>query len=188
MTVAVKPAADPKTISVVDDLVRRGARRDGGIRRCRPGARRRGGHRAGLVALQSRARQRAGRAGREGHPARQRARQDHQEAAQDLRHAARSFAREVGRHHRGRQDARHRQIRKAGRRRLRDHALDQSGRDAGQQGDDGDQGPQCHHHRGIAGRPEDDDEDRRLHARGAEEDRRCPRIWCRSCRRRRQKT
>ena len=125
-----------------------------------------------MVALQSCARQRACRARRKGHAARQRSRQDHQEAAQDLRHAARSFAGEIRRHHRGRQGTRHRQIRKAGRRRLRDHALDQSRRDPRQQGDDGDQGPQCHHHCGIARGPEDDDEDRRLYARGAQEDRR----------------
>ena len=113
----------------------------------------------------------AGRAGREGYATRERTRQDHQEAAQDLRHLARSTACEVSRHHRGRQDARHREIRQARRRRLRDHAVDQSRCDTGQQGDDGDQGPQCDHHRGFARRAEDDYEDRRLYACRAQEDR-----------------
>ena len=45
------------------------------------------------------------------------------------------------------------------------HAFDQSRRYAGQQGDDGDQGPQCHRHRRLARRPEDDHAHGRLHAR-----------------------
>ena len=156
MTVAVKPAADPKAMAVVDELVRRGraamaafadadqARVDEAVTAL-----------AWSLYNPAHAKELAELAVKDTQ-ARQRARQDHQEAAQDLRHLARSAAGEVGRHHRGRQEARHRQIRQAGRPRLRDHAVDQSGRDAGQQGDDGDQGPQCHHHRGFARRAEDD--------------------------------
>ncbi len=97
---------------------------------------------------------------------------------------ARSVARQIGRHHRGRQDEGHRQIRKADGRGRRADAVDQSRRHAGQQGDDGDQGPQRRRHRTIAARLRDHQAHRGLYARRAWRRPDCRPIWCKCCRRR----
>ena len=91
--------------------------------------------------------------------------QDHQEPAQDLRHAARPAAREVHRYHRGTARTGPRQMGQARRRRRSDHALDQPAGDAGQQGDDGDQGRQRDRHRAAAERVGRDRTGRRRDAR-----------------------
>ena len=116
----------------------------------RPGAHRRGRHRARLVDLQARERAPARRDRRRGHRHRRGREQGHQEPAQDLRHAARPAQGQVHRHHRGDPREGHRQVRQARRRGRRHHALDQPVRDARQQGHDGAEGRQRHHHRPAA--------------------------------------
>ena len=100
MTAVAAPVRDPDSRTAIDDLVARArvalvgfaaadqALVDDAVR-------------ALAGALPARARARAGRARGRRHRARQRRGQGHQEPAQDLRHAARSFAGEVGRRDRG---------------------------------------------------------------------------------------
>ena len=118
----------------------------------------------------------------ESHRPRQCREQDHQEPAQDLRHAAGPDAGQVDRHHRGNSREGSGQICQARWRRRGGHAVDQSFGDARQQGDDGGQGRQRDHHRALAARLACHQCDRRVHAVRAERRSAHRRTWFRSSR------
>ena len=131
------------------------ARGHGCVRGRDPGTGRRGGDRDRLGALQAGERRGPRPDGGRGHRHRQCSRQDCQEPAQDLRHAARPHAGEERRGHRGAASARAGQVREAGRGGRRGDPLDESRGNPREQGDDGPQGPQRDRHCPVARRARD---------------------------------